>query len=536
MKKIVSLIVVFIMLSLNVLVYVESIEAQSYSYYENFSGNLTSLTNNGWRIYTFRGRSGIFYIATNNANSNNDPGSAPWNAGGTPSAFTVGTASGVSDSSLIVYGRGNNANLALNNYWAGNSIKFIPASNSQIGSVIVATPETPFGFTVVHRMSRVDNLSDNRPQSGYHQSAINIWLAQENFKTNNWENYDNFVLLYQEIVNGNATVSEWGYYRGGKNQFNLATGTFYDDWGNASPSFSSYRVNMQDGNNSYLNMNFYGGNAGTTYANTSVFGIKVVHDGSRVYFYFNPQPYASAGSWYKMGETTVGWYSNLVVEFGHESLIFVSESQEAYWDDFSIRNVTSNSVAYVTPNETTINTTNVFTIVISNEITAGNSGIGEIKIVKPAGFPAWDTNAVWVETHFITGANTNNRIFSGEPSANQFLVRVLPSDPNSLLIRFRKVSDSDNTIIRSTTPNKTIKVSFRLPNPSSPDIYGNYKFQVFLDNNKLPGTGNDILYATTGWKKAREVGEGLSVKVYNIPYMFSSIDYSPTPMYEGSDL
>ncbi|MCS7299538.1 MAG: FlgD immunoglobulin-like domain containing protein [Spirochaetia bacterium] len=283
-------------------------------------------------------------------------------------------------------------------------------------------------------------------------------------------------------------------------------------------------------------MNFYGGNAGTTYANTSVFGIKVVHDGSRVYFYFNPQPYASAGSWYKMGETTVGWYSNLVVEFGHESLVFVSESQEAYWDDFTIRTVTSNSVAYITPYETVVGTTNIFTIVISNDITASDSGVGEIKIVKPDGFPAWDTNAVWVETHFITGANTNNRIFSGEPSANQFLVRVLPSDPNSLLIRFRKVSASDNTIIRSTTPNRTIRVSFRLATPSTPDIYGNYKFQVFLDNNKLPGTGTDILYATTGWKKAREVGSGLSVKVYNKPYIFSGLNYSPVPMYEGSDL
>ncbi|MEN2998503.1 MAG: FlgD immunoglobulin-like domain containing protein [Brevinematia bacterium] len=526
MKKVLGLILVFVIVSLGLLTLVEELRAQSYSYYENFSGTLTSLTNNGWRVHTVRGRSGIFPMTTNNHQNYDDYQN--WY-----SAFTVGTASGVSDSSLIVYGRANNCQLTLNNYWAGNSIKFIPASNSQIGRTIVATPETPFGFTVVHRMSRVDNLSDHRVQRLYHRSAINIWIAEENYKTNTWENYDNFVLLYQEMESGNTTVSEWGYYKGGRIHFNLASGVFYDNWGN-SASFSGLRVNMQDNNLGYLNMNFYGGNAGTSYANTSVFGIKVTHDGSKVSFYFNPQPYASAGSWYKVGETGVGWYSNIVVEFGHDSLIFVSESQEAYWDDFTIRTVTSNTTAYILqPTETVINATNIYTVVISNDITVNDSGVGEIKIVKPAGFGAWDTNAVWVETYYITGADTNNRVFSGEPLANQFLVRVLPSDPNSLLIRFRMASASDNAIIRSSTPNRTIRVSFRLVAPSVPDIYGNYKFGVYVDCSKIQGTGTDIAYATTGWKKAREVGAGLSVKVYNRPYIFAGLSYSPTPMYEG---
>ncbi|MFN4245107.1 MAG: FlgD immunoglobulin-like domain containing protein [Brevinematia bacterium] len=504
----------------------------SYEYVEQFNTTMATLTNNGWKIYTFRGRSAIFYGATNNVNGNNDPSSYPWNAGGTPSAFTVGNIS-VGNNSLIIYGRGNNANLVYNNYWTGNSIKFIPASNTSIARVINATPENPFGFTVVHRMSRIDNLSDARGQTGYHQAAINIWLAQENGRTNEWENYDNYVLLYQEMVSGNATVSEWGYYKGGKNQFNLA-GTFYDNWGNGYSGFGSLRVNMQDNNLNYLNMNFYGGSAGTTYANTSVFGVKITHDGSKVSFYFNPSPYANTGSWYKMAETSVGWYSNLVVEFGHESLIFVSESQEAYWDDFTIRTVTSNTVAYITPSKTVVNSTNIYTIVISNDITSYDSGIGEIKVTKPAEFGAWDTNAVWVETYYITGSATNNRIFSGEPGANQFLVRVIPSDPNSLLIRFRMVSASDNRIITSSTPNKTIKVSFRLVSPSIPNTSGEYKFYAYVDCSKSPNTGNDIRYATTGWKRAVDLG--MSVSVYDKPFVFAGLSYSPTPMYEGDDV
>ncbi|MGB9621444.1 MAG: hypothetical protein ACPL4C_03275, partial [Brevinematia bacterium] len=236
------------------------IDVYSYSYYEPFNSGLTGITNNGWKIHTLRGRSGIFYTTTNNHQDYDDR--QDWY-----SAFTVGTANGVSDNSLIIYGRGNNCQLALNNYWAGNSIKFIPTSNSQVAKVIVATPEEPFGFAVVHRMSRVDNLSDYRGQVGYHQSAINIWLAEENYKTNEWDNYDNFILLYQELVAGNTT-SEWGYYKGGKYPINLATGTFYDNWSN-SASLSALRgVNMQDGSRTILNMNFYGGNRGTANANT----------------------------------------------------------------------------------------------------------------------------------------------------------------------------------------------------------------------------------------------------------------------------
>ncbi|MGC8869504.1 MAG: FlgD immunoglobulin-like domain containing protein [Brevinematia bacterium] len=502
------------------------IDVYSYSYYEPFNSGLTGITNNGWKIHTLRGRSGIFYTTTNTNQRYDD--NQDWY-----SAFTVGTANGVSDNSLIIYGRGNNCQLALNNYWAGNSIKFIPTSNSQIAKVIVATPEEPFGFAVVHRMSRVDNLSDYRGQVGYHQSAINIWLAEENYKTNEWDNYDNFILLYQELVAGNTT-SEWGYYKGGKYPINLATGTFYDNWSN-STSFNALRgANMQDGSTAISNMNFYGGNRGTTNANTSVFGVKMVHDGSKVYIYFNPSPYAPTGSWYKVAETSVGWYSNLVVEFGHESLIFVSESQEAYWDDFTIRTVTSNTYAYITPYETVVGKTNIYTIVISNDITSSDSGVGEIKVKKPSGFSAWDTNAVWVETYYITGANTNNRIFSGEPAANQFLVRQDPYDPDSLLIRFRMVSSTDNSIVRAATPDKTIKVSFRLITPSTPDISGSYKFYVYVDCNKELNTGTDISYATTGWKRAREIGTGMTVKVYSKPYIYASINYSPTPMYEGN--
>lgn len=502
------------------------VNVYSYQYYEPFNSGLTGLTNNGWKIHTLRGRSGIFYNTTN-ANPGYDDG-ANWY-----SAFTVGTANGVSDNSLIIYGRANNGQLTLNNYWAGNSIKFIPASNSQISKVIIATPEEPFGFTVVHRMSRVDNLSDYRGQSGYHQSSINIWLAEENYKTSQWDNYDNFILLYQELVAA-STTSEFGYYKGGKYQINLASGTFYDNWGNSTTLSSLRGANMQDNNNGILNMNFYGGSRGTLNANTTLFGIKMVHDGSKVYIYFNPSPYASTGSWYKVAETSVGWYSNLVVEFGHESLIFVSESQEAYWDDFTIRTVTSNTVAYITPYETVVGRTNIYTIVISNDITASDSGIGEIKIKKPSGFSAWDTNAVWVQTAYITGANTNNRIFSGEPAANQFLVRQDPSDPNSILIRFRMVSASDNSIIKSSTSDKTIKVSFRLIAPSTPDVSGSYKFYAYVDCNKEIGTGTDISYATTGWKRAREIGTGMSVKVYNTPYIYAGLNFSPTPMYEGN--
>jgi len=504
----------------------------SYYYYENFSNGL-SITNNGWQMNTLRGKSGIFKSTTNSSQlPSNDPSGSPWNSGGAPSAQTVGTASGVTDPSLIIYGRGNNCQLTLNNYFAGNGIKFIPVSNTNISRVIVAKPEEPFGFTVVRRMARVDNLSDARGQSLYHKSYVNVWIAEENYKTNEWDNYDNFVVFYEGMVGGN-TSSEWGFYRGGLNNFNFASGVFTNYWGDTT-NFSYLRVNMQDSNPNYLNMNFYGGNAGTSYANTNVIGLKITHDGTKVTFYLNPAPYSATGSWYKVGETPVAWYSNLVVEFGNDSLIFVSEAQEAYWDDFTIRTVTSNTVAYITPSKVVKNSTNIYTIVISNDITTSDSGVGEIKITKPADFGAWDTNSVWVENNYITGANTNNRVFSGEPAQNQFLVRVDPSDPNSLLIRFKMTAPSG--IIDSSVANKTIKVSFRLITPSTPDVSGNYKFSVYVDCNKEPGTPTTINYATTGWKKSYEVGTGLSTKVYDDPYMYAGLSFSPTPMYEGNSV
>jgi len=504
----------------------------SYYYYDSFANGL-SITNNGWQMNTLRGKSGIFKKATNlnpDFGEQDPPGSG---FPACPSAQTVGTANGVSDPSLIIYGRGNNEQLTLNNYFVGNGIKFIPVSNTNIARVIVAKPEEPFGFTVVRRMARVDNLSDARPQSLYHKSYVNVWIAEENYKTNEWDNYNNFVVFYEGMV-GNATLSEWGFYRGGLNNFNFASGVFTNYWGDTT-NFSYLRVNMQDANSSYTNMNFYGGNAGTSYANTNVIGLKITHDGTKVTFYLNPAPYSTTGSWYKVGETPVAWYSNLVVEFGNDSLIFVSEAQEAYWDDFTIRTVTSNTVAYITPSEVVKNSTNIYTIVISNDITTSDSGVGEIKITKPAGFGAWDTNAVWVENNYITSANTNNRVFSGEPAQNQFLVRVDPSDPNSLLIRFRMTTPGPG-IIDSSAANKTIKVSFRLVTPSTPDVSGNYKFSVYVDCNKEPGTATTINYATTGWKKSYEVGTGLSTKVYDDPYMYAGLSFSPTPMYEGNNV
>ncbi len=520
----------FLVLALVFSINIAQATKYSYQYVENFGSGFTAITNNGWIPNTFRGKSGIFRMATNNLNWDNDPNSPPWNGGGTPSRQTVGTANGVSDSSLIIYGRGNNANLIYNNYWTGNGIKFAPYRNSQIGTNIVATPENPFGFTVVRRMGRIDNLSDARGQSLYHQSALNIFLAEENYKTNEWENYDNFIVLYEEMVSGNATTSGWGIWRGGKYPINLA-GPFYDTWGNSSGSLSYLSTNMQDGSSSILNMNFYGGNRGTLNANTRVVGIKMVHDGSKVYIYLNPQPYANTGSWYKVAETSVVWYSNLVVEFGNDSLIFISESQEGYYDNFTIRTVTSNSVAYIGPSEVIKSSTNIYTITISNTITVLDSGVGEVKITKPAGFGAWDTNAVWVENYFITGNNTNNRIFSGEPAQNQFLVRRDPFDPNSLLIRFRMVSPYG--VITNGLANTTIKVSFRLVAPSSG---GNYTFSAYVGCDKYPGTDVNLRYATVGWKKVSPVGGGLTVRVYDSPFVYAGLTYNPSTMYEGNDV
>ncbi|MGC8764431.1 MAG: FlgD immunoglobulin-like domain containing protein [Brevinematia bacterium] len=500
--------------------------SKSIYYYEPFSDSQATLEGRGW-IFNFpMSRDMIIYDVYND-----------W-GGAAPDDNNYPKTNYVNGGRLKIMGTPNNIALFWNNWFCGSGVKFDPKSNSSIGQINVSEEE-PFGYTIIRYTTSLDARGNYAERVGAYVDVLNqnaystLWIVQDNgvTKTDTNSRWDYFLFFYDKgrIQNNNNT---WGYYKDVEHDISFTSLTADIDGNNPGTLTTYFQRQYDDQAQPHFN-NEAGG-----YSNpvTEELAINLVHSGSKIIIYLNPNPAGDTGpnnTWIKFAEVPVGWSNDIVAFIGNETGFFRGEPAEAQFDNFLIRSIASNVVAKITPTKVMTNSLVQFSVEIEPQnVATQDSGIGEIYIKKPTGYGNWQLNTVSVSNSYSPNLT---RITSGTPGAGQFLVQEKDGE---LYMRFQMASQSANQIVRSGK----ILVRFTLQTPSTSDGSGK-DFSVYVDCRKHSDTGidwmfdnaNGIKYATTGRKKAKSLLTGdLNVKVYTQPVAYAYLQSSP--MVVGQDV
>ena len=456
-----------------------------------------------------------------------------------PGVSTVSNFSGSGE--LYLYGRPNNGDLAYNNIWTGKAVQFIPRNAPEFSDNLSASAENPIGFMIVRTHAHVDANNELQGEYDYHQSAINVWLVQEDPSvTEEWDNYANFVYfmeLSKMIWDSPDDVSRLGFFDGAEHFPAAASGP--DNSTYSGYSSSTWRINYDNGDTSESNHNEVGYGTAIN-QNNQPLAIRITHDGSRVRYYLNGNPYdgdgildAEPNTFHYFGESSVSWNSDMKIMVGHETLYFFNESQSARYHDFVIRSVCDTVTSSITPQQVLAGTTCSFLVSVTPTINASDSGIGEIIIRKPSWITNdWDLSSV-VLTNAITGSQTGRtRLTNGYPIfSDQF--RVMTNRTGDLKVLLR-TDDFMPGVIESTTGDKRIFIGFQLGMPSTASGTGD-DFSVFVNLEKYPAfTYNISDLPTTGKKKATPASPGsMRVRSFQQPAACASVTASPSVINEG---
>ncbi len=486
--------------------------------------------------------------------------------GGVITGCATGSSVSISGGVCRFSGRVNDSDVDYIGTWVGRMVKYTQQR-------FTASEYKPFGVEIVRKRARLDPQqevnSPNNPESFRHLNAFSFWFFVETGLNNSspeGSSYQDYILIYEmmrDVFNlkdptddHSKPYSTWGKYISSESRFNLTSCQRADGIRTINLLVSSYsNYNLE-----WCYENNYGkgtgdgsldGTPNSPSTNTNVIGILLTHNGSRVDFYINPNynndpanPYPD--EYIYLGSAGVGWYSNISFMFGHEAKRYDTEMEFFEIDSVLIREVCSNSLAEIFPEETVTNKTINFTIIITNIIQPDDAGIGEVEIVKPAGFSAWDISSIKVYTYYGTGTSSTNipslRLLSNTTSgtlASQGFA-LIRTNGDSLFIRFCQgtpFSPASN-VITYDTPDKRIEVQFKLTTPSQPHPDGS-EFKVYVNCKKYYGATYSR-YATTGKKRCYSgnatdlwSNDSLKVKVYANVQAVASI--TPNEIYEGTD-
>ncbi|URA10564.1 FlgD immunoglobulin-like domain containing protein [Thermospira aquatica] len=446
---------------------------------------------------------------------------------------------------LEVYGRPNNGALWWNTWYIGDGAKFTPAG-AGLGT-INATPEEPFGFTVI----RYTNSLDQRAYTGAGGSQkwvyMGVWIASDNGTSQPYERWEDFAYFFEKSAldgSDNVLPSTYGYFAGYENIVpfsSLLTDIDGNTVGTILNVTNTFQRTYDDRNETtYLNTPAYHFTGGNGYVNPVVrpLGIRVTHDGRKVSFYVNYNPLGTtpnlSNAWVKVGEKEVTWTTNLVAFLGTETCYWGSGHTETQFDHFLIRTVASNVMAQISPIRAMTNRSIPFKLTINVTTHPNDSGVQEIYVKKPVGYGAWNTAGVAVTNSQYGGLQNNG---ASPPASGRFQVKELPS--GELYIRFWAQSKTSHNIVT----NGTIDIYFTLTTPSTPNPAGD-NFEVYVDSVKHTDTAQDSIfdavnglpYATTGRQKAREAfSESLRVQVYRAPEAYAKVEYTPVPLIVGTE-
>ncbi|NPV38662.1 MAG: hypothetical protein HPY78_05255 [Brevinematales bacterium] len=447
---------------------------------------------------------------------------------------------------LEIYGRPNKSALAWNTWYIGDGAKFSP-SGAGLGT-INATPEEPFGFTVI----RYTNSMDPRGDAGealfynntiYQKVLVNVWIASDNGASTSYDRWNDFAYFFEK--QHWSQTSTYGFFENREYVVGFPT-TDIDGVavGTAATITTTFQRNYDDNNQNNQNTLARHFAIGDGYFNpvNQPLGIRVTHDGKKVSFYVNYNPLGTtpnlSNAWVKIGEKEVGWSTNLVAFLSTETAFFRAGEVESQFDHFLIRTVASNLTARITPVRVMTNKSIQFKVTIHVDTQPNDSGVQELYIKKPAGYGAWSIASVAV-TNSVNGVPVKGFINNGAsaPASGRFQVKDLGN--GELYIRFWAQSATQNDIIRQDD----IDVYFTLTTPSTPDAVGS-RFEVYADSIKHTDTAQDIIfdgvnglpYATTGRQKAREDStDSLLVRVYSAPDAYAKVEYTPMPIIMGTE-
>jgi len=356
-----------------------------------------------------------------------------------------------------------------------------------------ASSTNPFGVQIIRTYCFYTG-PDNQEKRNYDSG---LWLFRDK-SISLWEHYGKYVLL-SDICKGSATdrgQATWCYYDGNEYVFDLA---------NAIRADGKTKIDL-----SKLNWDYNSGTAaaGTDRGNTNEIGLRITHNGSRINFYINPDPYENGyrypategelppytgftnfpNEYCLVGYCDVLWNTNLKFMFGNG----ISRRDKVIttrWDNVLIRSVASNIKCEIWPKEVTAGTSEIeFTYYIRAYFSPTDSGINVLTIEKPSIFDSdFKPSTVVVATNFVNLIT----ITQGSPKKGEVLVEARN---NILWIRFNCTNQIKTTNL--------ISVKFTLNAPDRTDTSDNNEFIVRADGVHFNDDGIKTNFATTGEMKA----------------------------------
>ena len=346
--------------------------AKSYYYHEDFTN--WNLTNNGWNFDFHMGRDILVQESYGNGGNRGylDPNY--------PAKAVITNFGG--QTRMAILGRPNQGQVLWNNWYLGDGAKFDPTKNSQLGnSVMKASPEEPFGFTIIRYQTSVDaygNCAESNflvtgqdvPDANY-KGFISVWMAEDNTASIFGDRWDNFAFFYDKgyAQNYNLGTNTWGYYNQIEYDSSIAN-TYYDIDGSTVGALRPAFARRYDENNHRFTNSIISRASGHFNPVTDELGIRMTHNGSKITIYLNPDPMDNTAgvnnAWFKFAEIPAsGWNSNLIAYIANETGYFITGYAEALFDHFLIRTVASNIVAEISPERIVTNTNVQFCITVT---------------------------------------------------------------------------------------------------------------------------------------------------------------------------
>ena len=365
---------------------------------------------------------------------------------------------------LLVEGRPNDHVSGVDNgVWMGRTALSLSLSN------ITATKTKPFGIEVIRTHAAMDYAGENwtGPNGAMRdRCAVGFWMYQDdgsivianntvlrgNGSSEEYKIYPNHIYYYElisyEFFNNavyDHNYARYGFFDGNYRHFtpgelsgsNIGPReTGYDFTGGGSGNligFFNYGGYEDDTDNA--NLNYTARNM-----NTAV-GYKMIHNGSKVSYYMNPNPIDGDGDnegapneYFLIAEKNVDWSNQIRIMVGHSARRSDTEVQRIMFRQIRAVSAADVSAGDIQPKSLALSSsTQTVTLLLTNQIGSTNSGINYITVNKPSVLKWSDviTNAVRVRNHYgnnITQQTLTTVSFQtstgGFPGANEVAIKT----------------------------------------------------------------------------------------------------------------
>ncbi|MBI4978827.1 MAG: hypothetical protein HZC28_15220 [Spirochaetes bacterium] len=423
----------------------------------------------------------------------------------------------------------------------------------------------PFGVEIIRTYAWLDLLvhSDASGDLSRH-AAVSMWLVDDannipKIQTETGVDAD----FWQTFNNSIEFCNEVGVWGTGDYRRYIA---YFE---NALIPFALNNAIRPDGTTTNLsniiNFNFNADSAvdsGYGYGNgvphASNLGFRMVHTGTSVDFFVNPNPYGQytlPNEWMYIGSRPVSWSNNIQFMFGHAQKTadyrygggYTTTGNgparaDANFDDVLVRSVADVSAITFSPSNVGVSGSYVpVTLIISNYILPGmtNSGVNYIRIQKPDSYIGWNTDFTNTNYFMITTRydGTTHQLTNGWYSSSRF-----PANGEaSIMTNFQTNAAMSNEIrivlgdqITNTGFATNGVIEIRMLLQITNEGFTGKPFTVYINAEQfdLMSPGQKGKYATTGWKKCS--GSGLLSAKTDPPEGQASISPSTVSYISGT--